>query len=63
MTIRGTQNQSIKGNVRSVLSESFELILAGASEALAVTVDAREIDTPAAFQTTLPSNDHNGVTE
>ena len=63
MTIRGTVNEGIKRVVRSVQGESLSLVLAGADEANAVTVDRREIDALAAFQTTTPGRKFNGTIE
>ena len=64
MTIRSTQNESIIGTVRSVTVSAYELALGGISEAAAVLIEHREgIDTPPAFITTIPSNDHNGASE
>ena len=61
MTIRSTRNEGIFGSSREVRGEGKELVLAGASEALAVLAEARDIDARATFQTTTPANDFNGT--
>ena len=64
MTIRGSVNQSIKGNVAFVATETRELALGGVDEANAVLVEHRErLDTPPAFLTTVPGGSHNGTLE
>ena len=59
--IRSTQNEGLKTTARSVQGETYETVMAGASEGAAVTSEKREIDTPSAYQTTTPSNDFNGT--
>ena len=61
MTIRGTVNGGFKRVKRSVQGESISLVLAGISEAAAVVTEAREIDTPATFQTATPGRKFNGT--
>ena len=61
MTIRSTVNGGFLRVKRGVVGQGIELIHAGADEANAVNAEVRESDTPAAFQTTLPSNNFNGT--
>jgi hypothetical protein len=52
-------NATTLSQVRTVKSETYELVLGGADEANAVNVEKREIDTPEVFQSTTPSSDNN----
>ena len=63
MTKRATVNatqQRVKRDATGT-REGFETVLAGASEALAVTIEQRGNATPATFNTTNPSGDFNGT--
>jgi len=64
--IRSTKNGTILSNLKDrastpIQSASIEHVLAGASEALAVVAEAKDIDARATYQTTTPSNGHNGL--
>ena len=64
MTKRSTTDSTTKRTKLSprVLSGLHETILSGANEAAAVTKEVAPVDENAdAFQTTLPSNAHNGT--
>lgn len=63
MTVRATINgtsQRVKRDAKGT-REGFETVLAGASEALAVTIEQRGNAVPATFNTINPSNGHNGT--
>ncbi len=63
MTIRATANgtsQRVKRDAKGV-REGFETVLAGISEVAAVRIEQRGNATPATFNTTNPSNEHNGT--
>ena len=64
--IRSTKNGTILSNLKDrtgtpIQSASIEHVLAGADEANAVVAEKRDIDARATYQTTTPSNGHNGV--
>ena len=63
MTIRSTTDSTSKRVKRDPKGtrEGFETVLAGVDEANAVTIEQRGNATQAAFNTTNPSNDHNGT--
>ena len=63
MSIRSTVNEGIQRVVRTGRGEGINLVLAGASEALAVLDEKRKVDTPEVFQTTTPASDFNGTVE
>ena len=68
MTIRSTKNASIISKQKQIhgkpmQGEGREHVLAGASEAAAVGTEKRDIDDRAAYQSTTPSEAHNGPKE
>ncbi len=58
--IRSTVNGTIKSVTRSVKSESYETVMVGDDAATAELGEMRDVDPRAPYQTTTPSNDHNG---
>ena len=63
MTKRSTTNSTSKRVKRDPRGtrEGFETVLAGANEGAAVTIEQRGNAAQAVFNTTNPSNDHNGT--